>query len=92
MAGQIQIIEELLLYLVALENDYKIIDVLPYDLILKHGFVNTANSVNYCHVWQESKFKKEYIDEMRSKIQKDYFEYHHLVVEHDNRLKTLNIW
>jgi len=91
MVGQIIIIEELLLYLIAVENNYELVDILPYDLILKHGFVNVGNFINYCHVWQESKFKKEFIDDMRRKIQQDYFEYHHLVVEHDNRLKKLNI-
>jgi len=81
------ILEELMLYLVAIENDYKILDVLPYDLILKHGIEKTGDIVNYVHLWRKTKFKPKYIKMIRKIIKNAYSQYQEYIEKYDEVIK-----
>jgi len=93
IGGAAMIIEELLLYLIAVENDFNVYEVLPHDLILKHGVEEVGNMLNYVHVWKGSKYKKKNIDNIKRKILYEFNEYQRLVLEYesDHMLKLKSI-
>lgn len=92
MHKQIIIMEELLLYLVAVENNFKILDILPHDLILKHGHENVGDMVGYVHLWRGHKYLEDNIIKMRNAIQLNYTEYYQYILEYEEKvLKPLNI-
>lgn len=90
--GQTMIIEEILLYLVAKENDFKYTEILPYDLILKHGVEDVGDMVGYGHFWKLSKYDPENIKKFRNAIQLNYPEQYWAILEYEEKvLKPLNI-
>jgi len=82
--GAAMVIEELLLYLIATENDFKVYDVLPHDLILKHGVEEVGNMMNYVHAWKGSKYQKKTIDHIKRKILYEFPEYQDLVLKYES--------
>jgi len=76
------ILEELLLYLVAVNNKFKIFEILPHDIIVANGYSGNnvaANMKKYTHMWFDSRFKSNNIDLMKNKIKKEFSQNYYLV-------------
>jgi len=65
-------IEEFPLYLVALNNNFRVHEILPHAEILKHGAIKVGNDHRYTHMWFGSKFNPQYIEAMKLKIKKEF--------------------
>jgi len=87
LAGKIRIdkkfvsilLEEFPLYLIALDNNYKVHEILPHNEVLEHGASKAANSHKYTHMWFGSKFNPQYIEVMKLRIKKDFPKYSELL-------------
>ena len=77
------ILEEQLLYLLAVENDFKIHEILPYSLISNEGFLNTGDKFGYLHLWRDLKYKRDIINMIRKKIFFDYPEYFDHILKYE---------
>ena len=75
--------EELAHYLVAKKNDYKYLEILPYDDVLKNGSRQAANEKKFTHMWGNSKFNPQYIDVMKLKTKKDFPLYGYLINQYE---------
>ena len=71
--------EEVALYLLAMKDGLKYLEILPYDDILKNGSRQTANEKKYTHMWGDSKFNPQYIEIMKLKIKKEFPLYGELI-------------
>jgi len=78
------ILEELSIYLLALRDDLKYHEILPYNDVLMYGEHEVGNNKKYTHLWFESKFKSEYIELIKYKIKKDFPKYYDLVMKYEN--------
>jgi hypothetical protein len=78
------ILEELLVYLIAVENDFKLFEILPHELIIKFGVDNVGSMFNYTHVWMRHKYRKKVIDEIKRKILFEFSEYQNLVLKYES--------
>lgn len=65
-------IEEFPLHLLAINNKYRVHEILPHDEILKHGAVKVGNKHKYTHMWFGSKFNPQYVELIKKKIKKDF--------------------
>jgi hypothetical protein len=83
--------EELAFYLLSLQHNSKIHQVLPYDLVVKYGQGEAANRVKYTHLWFNSKFKKVNVDKIKEKVKKEFSESYYLIEEFEKYLKKHNI-
>jgi hypothetical protein len=77
--SQTMILEELTAYILALNLNIKIYDILPHDQILKYGLHKTADKAKYTHMWFDSKFDNNNIGLIKNKIRKDFPESYHIV-------------
>lgn len=82
------LIEEVLAYLTAFSNKYKIIEILPYDLIQSCGICEVGNIKKYTHLWLNSKFNEENVRLVRNKIKRDYPKYYSFVEEYEKNYNT----
>jgi hypothetical protein len=87
------ITEELSMYLVALENNLKIHDILPYNEIIKiNGNPRSLGVIyGYTHMWFSTKFVKTNVELIKNKIKKDFPTYYHIVEEYDKYISKFNI-
>ena len=75
--------EELASYLVARKNDYKFMEILPYDNVLKNGSRQTANERKFTHMWGNSKFNPQYVEIMKLKTIKEFPLYADLIEQYE---------
>jgi hypothetical protein len=75
----VMILEELTAYMIANMHDLKIYDVLPHDLVVKHGVRAVGDKVKYTHMWFNTKFSERNIKLMKNKIKKDFPDQYHLI-------------
>lgn len=68
----VNLFEELTVYFTATVHDLKICDILPYDLVCKHGVEHTGNLVNYTHLWKGTKFEADNIRRIKNRINKEF--------------------
>ena len=66
------ILEEVSIHLTALKNKLNVYEILPYDLVKKHGQEKVGGMVKYTHMVSKSKYVPKYIDAMKAKIIKDF--------------------
>ena len=83
---QTMILEELMAYLTALKYNNKIYDVLPYDLVLKHGVKKVGDIKKYTHLWTNSKFRNDIIFKVKKRIKKDFPKKYDLVEFYDKNI------
>ena len=83
---QTMILEEFMAYLVALKYNYKIYDILPYDLVVKHNVRKVGDIVKYTHLWTNSKFKDDMVAKVKNKIKKDFPDKFSLVNFYDRNI------
>lgn len=85
----LNIFEELTVYFTATAHRLKICDIIPYDLVCKHGVEHAGNMANYTHLWKGTKFEDRNIRLMKAKIKKE-FPSEYSLVEHFEK-KVLNV-
>lgn len=78
------VVEELMVYLVASALKYKIIEILPHDLIEKYGINEVGNIKKYTHLWLSSKYEKENVILIKNKIKGDYPQYYKYIDIYEN--------
>jgi len=78
--------EELASYLVAMSNDYKFIEILPYNNVLKNGSRQIANERKYTHMWGNSKFNPQYVEIMKLKTIKEFPLYADLIERYESEV------
>ena len=86
LIAKTMILEELTVYLIALKYNYKMYDVLPYNLVLKHGVRKVGDIKKYTHLWTNSKFQNGIVDKIKNKIKKDFSEKYNLVKFYDENI------
>ena len=80
------IAEELALYLVAMHDELKCHEVLPYDEIVANGIKDTANKRKYTHMWGDSKFNLKYIELVKLKIKKEFPKSYSIVEKYEREV------
>jgi hypothetical protein len=85
------IIEEHCLYLTALNNNFKIYDILPYDEIETVGEKASGNNRKYTHMWNSTKYVLDNILLIKNKIKKDFPNSYNLVEKYDKDIHGKNI-
>jgi len=81
------ILEELSLYLITLQHNFKWFDILPYDDILRLGDNGAGYPNKYTHMWFDTKFVKRNVELIKSKTKKD-FPLEYKVVENYDKIIT----
>jgi len=66
------ILEETLLYLITIENDFKYDYILEQKEVDKLGLLVAGDKIGYAHFWSAAKFKQQYLIGIRNKILNDY--------------------
>ena len=82
------ILDEQSFYLTAVENNLRIYDILPHDLVVKHGIEETGNMVGYVHMWMKHKFLPQNIHNIKNKILFDYNQYQDSVIKYENEVMS----
>jgi len=77
------ILEEQLLYLVSIENDFKIHEIVPHELIRKDIF-ELGLTHGYLHVWTQFKFARKVIDLIRKEIFFGYPYYYETILKYEH--------
>jgi len=77
------LLEEQLLYYIAVENDFNFYEILPADLVKEHGVVDGGDKIGYLHVWMRLKYKRDIINKIRKKIFFDFPEYYDTVLKYE---------
>jgi hypothetical protein len=87
------IIEELGFYLTALNNSYKMYEVLPYEEILKNNGDprKVGDKYKYTHMWFDTKYVKRNVELIKGKILKDFPDQYGLVEQYDEYIKNFDI-
>jgi len=80
------IAEELALYLVAMDNGYEYLEILPYDDVQKNGSRVSTNEKKYTHMWGDSKFNPQYIEVMKLKTIKEFPEHSDLITRFESEV------
>lgn len=83
------VVEELTAYLVAIDNRFKIKDILPHEIIKNYGIDFAANKYKYTHLWFMSKYKPYNINLIKKMIKKKYNGYYKYVETFENDNKKL---
>ena len=80
-------------YLAAmLRKDSKhVVNIIPYDLILKYGEFDAMNMMEYAHYWGDGKFNSLLMYYIRKEIYNKYKSYFNHVLEFESTLKNQNI-
>lgn len=68
-------IEETLLYLITVENDFKYDFILPQKDVDELGLMFAGDGIGYVHVWAQNKFKKQYVQQIRRTLFEDHPQY-----------------
>jgi len=80
--------EEVAIYLLAMRDELRYHEILPYDEVLKNGSRHTANERKYTHMWGDSKFNTQYVEVMKLKIRKEFPLFGDLIDQYDNEVMT----
>ena len=86
------LLEEQLLYYIALENDFKYYEILPADLVDKYGVVDGGDRIGYLHLWQKLKFKRDILDKIREKIYFDYSIHYETILRYERDVLSKFNW
>jgi len=78
--------EEVAIYLLAMRDELKYYEILPYDEVFKNGSRHTANERKYTHMWGDSKFNPQYIEVMKLKIRKEFPLYGELIDRYEDEV------
>lgn len=78
------LLEEQLLYYIAVENDFKYYEVLSSDLVDKDGVVVGGDKIGYLHLWQKLKFKRDILDQIRKKIYFEYSTHYNIILQYEH--------
>jgi len=66
------ILEETLLYLITIENDLNYHHILEQKDVDELGILHAGDKIGYLHFWASTKFKQQYLVEIRNKILIDH--------------------
>jgi len=80
------ILDEQSIYLTAVENDLSIYDILPHDLVIKHGIGETGKIIGYAHMWTKHKYLPENIKDIKRYILFNYTEYQKYIIEYESHV------
>lgn len=80
------ILDEQAFYLIIIEHALKVHEIIPREVIIEHGVVDSGNVMGYAHMWQSSKYMPENIKDIKRKILYDYPEYHRKVIEYETHV------
>ena len=78
--------EELLLYLLILNNGLSVFDVIPHDEILRIGVEKAGENRRYTHMWFNNKYRIDYVRLIKNKILRDFPEQHHVVHKYEDEV------
>jgi len=82
------LLEEQLLYYIAVENDFKTYEILSSELVAKHGVVDGGDKIGYLHLWRTLKFKRDVLDNIRKKIFFDFPDYYRLISDYEREVMS----
>jgi len=83
------VLEELLLYLIAVENEFRYYSILP-DKLEIGNVVPVGDNMGYLHLWFWTKFKRNYIEQIRNKIFYNFPEYFHYLDKYEKEVLINN--
>ena len=79
------LLEEQLLYYIAIENDFTTHEILSENLISEpEDVINKGDEIGYLHVWYRLKYKQSIIHQIRRKLYSDYPDYLDFVIKYEN--------
>ncbi|MBN1637328.1 MAG: hypothetical protein JW866_00040 [Ignavibacteriales bacterium] len=82
------ILEELMAYLIAVENDFKMFEILPHNLIIEHGWDVTGDMIGYSHMWMRHKYRKEIIQQIKRRILFEFSDYERFVLSYETDMRS----
>lgn len=77
------ILEETLLYLITIENDFKYDFIIQQQDVMREGLVLAGDKMGYVHLWARNKFKKHLLNQTRNTILNDYPQYHQTLYDYE---------
>ena len=80
------ILEEVSIHLTALKHKLKVYEILPFDLVKKHGQERVGSMKNYTHMVGKSKFVLEYVELIKRKIIKEFPEYKKQIQQYEEEM------
>lgn len=79
------VLEEQLLYLLSVENDFSVHEIVPYEL-MRDDVIKVGYDYGYLHFWGELKFKRMFIEIMRRRIFFDYPNYFEIILKYESEV------
>ena len=77
------LLEEQLLYFLAVEYDYKTYEIISKELFEKSGVVDGGDSIGYFHAWMTLKFSRDIINKIRKKIFFDFPNHYEIILGYE---------
>jgi len=79
------ILEETLLYLLVIENDFTYDYIIPQELVDKYDIMYAGDKLGYVHLWAHNKYKRSIVRQIRTKLIHEFPEYNDWLFkfEHD---------
>lgn len=84
------ILEEVSLHFTILKHGLKVSEVLPYNLVCQFGNQKVGDIKKYTHMNSGTKFKPEYIELIKNKINNAFPDYYSLVEKYDRDVCKIN--
>jgi len=82
------ILEETLLYLITIENDFKYHSIIEQQDVDKHGILYAGDKIGYAHFWSRNKFKQQYLTGIRNKLLQDYSGFGEYILKFESEIMT----
>ena len=77
------VLEEQLLYVLSIENDFKVNTIVPHEL-MREDILQVEWSHGYLHIWMQIKYKKCIIEMIRRRIFFEYPEYYGAILKYEH--------
>lgn len=80
------ILEETLLYLITIENDFNYDYILEQKDVDRLGILRAGDKMGYAHFWGASKFRQKYLLQIRNKIIHDYLDFNEYLLKFEGEV------
>jgi hypothetical protein len=82
------ILEEILLYLITIENDFSYHYILEQKDVDNVGMLDAGDKIGYVHLWAGNKFKQKYLIQIRNKLVLDYPEFKEYILKFEREVMS----
>ena len=80
------LLEEQLLYYIAIENNFNFKTIIPDELIAKYGILEGGAEVGYRHFWALHKYRKIFIDYIRKRLFYEFPTHYSILLRYEHEV------